>query len=341
MHWKRILPIASLAFAVLFLLPRPSRGDAEAWRIDGRRPDARSAGDMPSHVEAWRVDARRPADLPEGGGADRVQAWHDDTRRPSGNPEGDMGLGRVEAWRVDVRRPSAWPKGAPEAPQVAQVDTDGDGVLDGEDQCPDTPRGATVDARGCPMDSDGDGVYDGIDQCPGTPRGSTVDARGCPMDSDGDGVYDGIDQCPDTPHGAKVDAKGCPISAKEAELLDTGKLRLRNVFFDTNKATLKPESYAALDETGGILEKWPQLRIEVGGHTDSQGADAYNMDLSRRRAQAVLDYLTGKFKIEAGQYTAKGYGESNPVASNDTAEGRAQNRRVELNVLNKEVLKKQ
>ena len=92
-------------------------------------------------------------------------------------------------------------------------DADGDGVLDKDDACPDTPIGATVDKRGCPADADGDGVLNGIDQCPDTPAGATVDARGCPHDQDGDGVLDGIDQCPDTPAGQKVDAKGCPLAA--------------------------------------------------------------------------------------------------------------------------------
>jgi len=92
-------------------------------------------------------------------------------------------------------------------------DSDGDGVADRRDKCPDTPAGATVDATGCPKDSDGDGVWDGIDKCLGTPKGATVDATGCPKDSDGDGVYDGIDQCPDTPKGASVDARGCPMDA--------------------------------------------------------------------------------------------------------------------------------
>src|SRR3989454_914140 len=92
-------------------------------------------------------------------------------------------------------------------------DADHDGVPDKRDACPDTPRGATVDNRGCPADSDGDGVWNGIDACPDTPAGATVDARGCPHDQDGDGVLDGIDQCPDTPAGQKVDAKGCPLAA--------------------------------------------------------------------------------------------------------------------------------
>jgi outer membrane protein OmpA-like peptidoglycan-associated protein len=93
------------------------------------------------------------------------------------------------------------------------TDSDGDGVLDGDDKCPGTPRGVVVDKQGCPIDTDGDGVYDGIDQCPNTPHGAKVDTVGCPIDSDGDGVADGIDQCPDTPAGAKVDAVGCPIDS--------------------------------------------------------------------------------------------------------------------------------
>ena len=136
-------------------------------------------------------------------------------------------------------------------------DTDLDGVPDKKDKCPGTPKGATVDATGCPTDADGDGVYDGLDQCPNTPKGATVDAKGCPTDSDGDGVMDGIDQCPNTPAGLKVDAMGCPIEVteKETEMLDTGMIRLQNVNFETGKATLLPDSYAALDEVGGILLK--------------------------------------------------------------------------------------
>ncbi len=93
------------------------------------------------------------------------------------------------------------------------VDSDQDGVPDGIDKCPNTPSGAKVDATGCPVDSDGDGVPDGIDQCPNTPAGAKVDAKGCPVDSDGDGVPDGIDQCPNTPAGVTVDAKGCPMDS--------------------------------------------------------------------------------------------------------------------------------
>jgi len=92
-------------------------------------------------------------------------------------------------------------------------DTDGDGVFDDMDQCPDTPKGVKVDQKGCPLDSDGDGVFDYVDQCLDTPKGVKVDEKGCPLDSDGDGVFDFMDQCPDTPKGVKVDEKGCPLDS--------------------------------------------------------------------------------------------------------------------------------
>jgi hypothetical protein len=105
------------------------------------------------------------------------------------------------------------PPGAVVDAHGCPVDSDGDHVPDGIDQCPNTPAGAVVDARGCPTDADGDGVPDGIDQCANTPAGTSVDARGCPMDSDGDGVTDNLDKCPNTPAGATVDATGCPIDS--------------------------------------------------------------------------------------------------------------------------------
>jgi len=236
------------------------------------------------------------------------------------------------------------PKGAVVTATGCTQDTDGDGVIDGIDQCADTPKGATVDARGCPTDSDGDGVVDGLDQCPNTPTGQTVDARGCPSDSDGDGVMDGADKCPNTPAGAKVDAEGCPIeiSERETELLDTGMIRLNDVNFETAKADILPESYATLDIVGQLLTRWPDLRIEIGGHTDSRGTAAYNQKLSEARAQSVLTYLLQKFPaLKGDQYTAKGYGEAKPIAPNNNALNMAKNRRVEFKVLNTDVLKKE
>jgi len=236
------------------------------------------------------------------------------------------------------------PKGATVDAKGCPNDTDGDGVLDGIDTCASTPAGAHVDAKGCPMDSDNDGILDGLDQCENTPAGCTVNANGCPSDADQDGVCDGIDKCPDTPANVRVDKNGCPIemSQKETELLDTGMIRLQDVNFDTGKATIKPESESVLDEVGNILARWPELRIEIGGHTDSRGSDAYNKNLSDARAKAVLDYLINKFpELKPEQFSSKGYGETQPIASNTTQLGMAKNRRVEFKVLNKDVLRRE
>jgi OOP family OmpA-OmpF porin len=234
------------------------------------------------------------------------------------------------------------PRGATVDAKGCPVDSDGDRVWDGLDQCPDTHGGCTVDAAGCPIDSDGDGVCDGLDTCPDTPRGCTVDAKGCLGDSDGDGVCDGLDKCPDTPSGTRVDSEGCPpseIRMRETELLDTGMIRLHDVNFETAKADILPESRKALDVVGEVLSKWPQLKIEVGGHCDSRGSDAYNLTLSRQRVASVRTYLLERFpRLEATQLTAKGYGESLPLMPNTSPENMAQNRRVEFTVLNKEIL---
>jgi OOP family OmpA-OmpF porin len=212
------------------------------------------------------------------------------------------------------------------------MDSDKDGVPDGIDQCPGTPMGASVDAKGCPSDSDNDGVWDGIDQCPNTPAGAKVDMKGCPMDSDNDGVWDGIDKCPNTPAGTKVDETGCPVEVKK--FIDTGLISSTDILFDLNKSTLKPESKTELDRIGAILVQVPDLKIEIGGHTDSTGSDKTNMVLSEARANAVRDYLVKNFpQINGANLMAKGYGESKPVASNDTKEGRAQNRRVEFRIM--------
>jgi OOP family OmpA-OmpF porin len=236
------------------------------------------------------------------------------------------------------------PTGAKVDTRGCPLDADGDRVPDGIDQCADTPAGAVVDERGCPRDADGDGVPDGIDQCADTPSGVHVDARGCPADADGDGVSDDKDRCPNTPAGVAVGPDGCPtqLTEREIELLDKGRITERSIQFTTGKADILPESYQTLDDIGKILIQYPQLHIEVGGHADARGSDAYNLDLSQRRAESVLSYLTSKFpQINRDQYTAKGYGERVPVASNKTVEGMAKNRRVEFKVLNTEELKKE
>jgi outer membrane protein OmpA-like peptidoglycan-associated protein len=240
-------------------------------------------------------------------------------------------------------RCASTPRGARVDANGCPKDPDGDGVFDGLDKCPDTPNGCQVDATGCPIDADGDGVCDGLDQCPNTATGCTVDAKGCPLDSDGDGVCDGLDKCANTPAGSKVDAGGCPpseVQLRETELLDTGMIRLQDVKFETAKSDILPESLHSLDVVGEVLSKWPQLKIEVGGHCDSRGSDAYNLALSRRRVASVRTYLLGHYpKLDAAQMTARGYGEARPLVPNSSPENMARNRRVEFVVLNKAVLK--
>ncbi|PWB70862.1 MAG: hypothetical protein C3F15_13335 [Holophagae bacterium] len=199
-------------------------------------------------------------------------------------------------------------------------DSDGDGVADHLDKCPGTPKGVKVDAVGCPLDTDGDGVADYLDKCPGTPKGCKVDAVGCPIDTDGDGVADCFDKCPDTPKGLVVDETGC---------VPAGFKVVGEVLFDTNKWDIKPEGQAELDKGVAFLLKNPQLKVEIQGHTDSTGTAAWNDKLSQRRAESVMKYLVSK-GVPAGQLTAKGFGPANPVAPNDTKEGRAKNRRVDF-----------
>jgi OOP family OmpA-OmpF porin len=223
------------------------------------------------------------------------------------------------------------------------LDSDGDGVWDTLDKCLGTPKGARVDKKGCPHDSDGDGVFDGIDECPDTPKGAEVDKQGCPIDSDGDGVYDGFDKCPGTNARTKVDETGCPVKVSEAvyEFINTGLFSTSDIVFDVGKADLKPESKGLLDRIGEVLSEWPEAEIEIGGHTDSSGSESFNKKLSEDRAKSVREYLLENFpKLDPKFLKSAGYGESQPTASNDTEEGKKENRRVEFKILNQDELKR-
>ena len=283
------------------------------------------------------------------------------------------------------------------------LDSDGDGVPDTLDQCPGTPAGTVVDAKGCPTDSDGDGVPDHLDQCPGTPAGVEVDARGCPLDSDGDGVPDARDQCPGTPAGIEVDANGCPAKDSDgdgipdfrdlcpdspagiavgedgcpldsdgdgipdylddcpnspagAQVLPNGcalkgdcrrprpgeqvdargcavdsSFILKGVKFEFDSARLTEEAKRILDRVSETLSAYPDIDVELEGHTDNVGTAAYNLGLSERRSIAVKEYLTGR-GVAAARMVPVGYGLSQPIADNATEEGREEHRRVELTV---------
>lgn len=237
-----------------------------------------------------------------------------------------------------------FPLGVPAKPEEPPVmDSDGDGVTDDVDECPGTPAGAIVDARGCELDSDSDGVPDRIDECPDTPIGQAVNAVGCPLtnDGDGDGVLDDVDECPNTPPGAKVLANGCSLvddcrTPGPGEQVDANGCAigfvLKGVKFEFNADRLTRRAQEILDQVAETLLAYPDVRVEIGGHTDSLGRDAYNLALSERRARSARQYLIGR-GVDAGRMTAVGYGEARPIADNETPEGQEENRRVELKVL--------
>lgn len=208
-------------------------------------------------------------------------------------------------------------------------DTDGDGICDNKDACPDEAGPAEND--GCPiLDRDGDGILDEDDDCPDTPgvASSIPGCNGCP-DSDGDGVCDGKDKCPR--EFGTVENDGCPEIADNCTDIQAIKDALKNVLFEYNSDKLTAQSMATLDQIAPILtsDKIKNARWLVEGHTDSKGSDKYNMDLSKRRAASVEAYLTGK-GVPASILKSVGFGESLPITTNDTDEGRARNRRVEL-----------
>ena len=236
--------------------------------------------------------------------------------------------------------------GEPVEVVAAPGDADGDGVTDDADQCPDTPAGSQVNESGCENDADGDGVVDRLDTCPDTAAGTQVDEKGCAVvaDADADGVPDSIDQCPGTPNGTTVNETGCEAKAEgcrapapgepiDLEGCATGEaVVLKGVNFEVNSSRLTANAKVILNQVADSLAAQPAQRVEIGGHTDGQGSDDFNQKLSQRRAQAVKDYLVAR-GIEPSRLEAKGYGESQPVDSNETPEGRELNRRVEMKML--------
>jgi len=179
---------------------------------------------------------------------------------------------------------------------------------------PNLPESADVGSDGCPLDDDGDDVPNFQDECPGTPAGTAVTEQGCPLP---------LSQCRPPFPGEDTDGRGCAMG-------DT--VVLRGVTFNFDSARITPNARVILDEVADVLLDEPGLVIEVGGHTDSQGASRYNQQLSAERADAVVDYLLDR-GVAPDQLNAEGYGESQPIASNDTEDGRELNRRVELRIL--------
>ncbi|MDT8311073.1 MAG: OmpA family protein [Methylophaga sp.] len=188
------------------------------------------------------------------------------------------------------------------------------------------PAGALKDENGCAFDSDNDGVVEGVDMCLNTPEGVVVDRVGCPLDSDRDGTPDYKDLCPGTPLGVIVDQDGCPIGGENI-------LSLTGVNFAFDKAVLTPEAEMTLDEAVALMQETDEvLEVRVEGHTDNVGSEQYNMDLSQRRAESVVQYLVDN-GINASRLIPVGMGEGFPVANNETDAGRAANRRVDFVVV--------
>jgi outer membrane protein OmpA-like peptidoglycan-associated protein len=224
---------------------------------------------------------------------------------------------------------------APEAP-VVDKDTDGDGIPDSKDQCLLEPedKDGYLDDDGCPdPDNDADGIVDSMDRCPNEPEDfdGFKDDDGCPdPDNDGDGVADVDDFCPNTPGIAAGDKPGCPKKNTFIVVTDKEIRITQQIQFEFNKAVIKPGiSYKILDEVAGVLTDNPKIDLEVQGHTDNVGKDAYNMHLSQTRADAVRAYLVAH-SVPPGRLVSKGYGFHQPLVPNDSDANRALNRRVQF-----------
>lgn len=218
------------------------------------------------------------------------------------------------------------------------LDNDNDGIADVVDKCPNEPEDfdGVQDEDGCPdivQDMDKDGIPDDKDKCPTVAEDFDhfQDEDGCPdFDNDGDGIADSLDKCPNDPetYNGYMDEDGCPDQRPIEE-----KFILRGVNFESGSASLTPDSYAVLDQVVKSLKAYPEVRVEISGFTDNVGKDDFNLNLSQKRADSVKLYLVNA-GVGADRIEAKGYGKMNPVSTNKTAAGRAENRRIEFRRLN-------
>lgn len=257
-----------------------------------------------------------PLDKDKDGVADYLDACPDVAGLPSlkGCPDKDMdGITDKEDRCPDVFGPLAL-KGCP--------DSDKDGIADIDDKCPGTKAGYKVDASGCTLDNDKDGIVNEEDACP--ELAGILAFKGCP-DTDGDGVADNDDRCPKVV--GPISNKGCPEIAK----VDIQRITViaGKIYFETASAKLKLISNSSLDDLADILKRNETVNLTIEGHTDTDGEDAYNMNLSQKRTESVKEYLISK-GIAENRITAIGYGETKPIADNKTPAGKAKNRRVEL-----------
>ncbi len=225
----------------------------------------------------------------------------------------------------------------------AMKDTDGDGIPDEIDACPEEPEDHKDPdpSDGCPApsDRDGDGIPDQFDKCPDVPedKDGVDDQDGCPEDdADSDGIPDAKDACPKEPGPPNPDPKknGCPTTYKPGA--DGTLFLLKPVQFATGSATILPESFTMLGEIAALLKSNTAIKkMRIEGHTDNRGAAAMNLDLSTRRAASVRVWLT-EHGVEAGRLESEGFGMTRPVDTNDTDAGRQKNRRVDFKIVDQD-----
>ncbi len=199
-------------------------------------------------------------------------------------------------------------------------DKDGDGIIDRDDACPDVPGVAAL--KGCP-DADGDGITDSQDKCP--KAAGPKETGGCP-DTDKDGIADKDDKCPKIP-GIKS-LQGCLPKAVAEKFSGA----MKGIYFKSGSARIKRQSFKVLDEAVALLKQYPTVRVRIEGHTDDQGPDASNLQLSKDRAASVRGYLIEK-GVGGDRMVSVGFGEAKPVADNTKRKGRAENRRIEFKVI--------
>jgi len=290
--------------------------------INDKCPD--TAGDLADgclssevEAEAEPLPAPSPVDSDEDGVADDADQCPSEVGPASNNgcPADTDGDGVTDSFDLCPQSPGvAINRGCP-------ADSDADGLPDNQDQCPE--QAGTLESGGCPVDSDSDTVPDDIDACPDI--AGDAGNEGCPLDSDADGIADTEDACPDV--AGEANLNGCPAETNQVTSLGTG------ITFETASARLTVESRELLDSVARILARYPSVKLLVEGHTDDSGDAAINLRLSEQRARACTTYLAGK-GIDPARMQAVGFGETQPLVPNDTAEARERNRRVEFKLSN-------